>query len=105
VSCLPSSPPFPPQTTPTPSPASSSAKQCALPYEATRARPAILATLVLKQAEGPLLSVVPLATVLLRIPSASTLGSLLPCGGLHCLPGRQPWHPHTAPLAQPIYPV
>jgi hypothetical protein len=50
VSVLPSSPPFPPQTTPTPSPASSSAKQCALPHEATRAKPAILATLLLKQA-------------------------------------------------------
>jgi hypothetical protein len=55
VPCLPSSPPFPPQTPPTPSPASSSAKQCILPHESTRARPAILATLLLKQAEGSLL--------------------------------------------------
>jgi hypothetical protein len=54
VPCLPSTPPFPPQTPPTPSPASSSVKkQCFLPYEATRARPALLATLLLKQAEGP----------------------------------------------------
>jgi hypothetical protein len=54
VLCLPSIPPFSPQTPPTPSPASSSAKQCVLLHEATRARPAILATLLLKQAEGPL---------------------------------------------------
>ncbi len=54
VPCLPSTPPFLPQTPPIPSPASSSAKQCVLPHEATRARPAILATLLFKQAEGPL---------------------------------------------------
>ena len=54
VPCLPSTPPFPPPTPLTPSPASSSAKNCVLPYEATRARPAILAAHLLEQAEGPL---------------------------------------------------
>jgi len=45
--------PFLPPPFPTTSPASSSAKPCVGPYEATRTRPAILATLVFKQAEGP----------------------------------------------------
>ena len=54
VPCLPSTTPFPPPTPLTPSPASSSAKNCVLPYEATRARPAILAAHLLEQAEGPL---------------------------------------------------
>ena len=45
--------PFLPPPSSTSSPASSSAKPCVGPYEATRTRPAILATLLLKQAEGP----------------------------------------------------